>query len=222
MRWMPTTIDPAKPKLYLDLVPQTSWCSNLRSALPKADWDVLRKAAYRYANWNCLICGGRGPKHPLDAHERWHYRDGVQKLIGIDGICPACHGVCHFGFSCVQGKEYEAYGHLMKVNYWTHAKAQEHVDASFDEWEQRSESRWRLDVSLLKEMQVPLSPEGEKMLVHDSGFWTFADALESERTIAESLRKAEEKRAQMKRNATASTPQPRKKLYTPPVQLNLF
>ena len=177
MRWIPTPLDPAKPKLYLDLVPRTSWCSNLRSALPRADWDVLRKAAYKHANWNCLICGGRGPTHPLDAHERWHYADGVQKLIGIDGICPACHGVCHYGFSCTQDREYETFMHLRKVNRWSDDEAVAHVQQSFDEWDERSRQRWQLDVSLLKDMQVPLSPEGDEMLVHNGEFWTFADVL---------------------------------------------
>jgi hypothetical protein len=175
MQWIATPIDPAKPKLYIDLVPQTSWCSNLRTALPKEDWDILRKAAYRYANWKCLICGGRGPNHPLDAHERWNYANGVQKLAGIDGICPACHQVCHFGFARVSGKEKEAFAHLIKINKFSEMQAKNHIDASFVEWEKRSKREWQLDVSFLKEIKAQLSADSEKKIIFNGKIWTFSN-----------------------------------------------
>jgi hypothetical protein len=86
---------PDAPRLSIELVPATSWFDNLRSLLPPAEWDALRKATSQAAGHRCEICGGRGPKWPVECHERWQYDDAthVQTLTGLIALCPECHRV---------------------------------------------------------------------------------------------------------------------------------
>lgn len=141
-----------QPKLLVELVPQTSWGSNLRSRLPKAEWDRFRKEAYRLANHKCEICGGVGPRWPVEAHEVWEYDDEthIQKLVRIEAICPNCHGVRHFGRSQAVGNGEVALRHLMATNGWSVKQAVEHVNKAFRVWEERSGQEWTLDLTWLE------------------------------------------------------------------------
>ena len=59
-----------KPKLEFDFIPEESWKFNLRHILSPAAWDVVRRDAYKQANYKCRICG-RGNCR-LEAHETAH------------------------------------------------------------------------------------------------------------------------------------------------------
>jgi len=61
--------------LTVELVPSSSWFSNVRSNVSKKTWDFLRKSTYKKANHRCEICGGRGDKWPVECHEVWDYDD---------------------------------------------------------------------------------------------------------------------------------------------------
>src|SRR5574337_1863360 len=90
-------------KLTIELVPQTSWMNNVRAVLTTKRWDILRGIVADQA-WNvCEICGGVGPKHPVECHEIWEYdeKNRTQKLAGMIALCPDCHMVKHFGFARV-------------------------------------------------------------------------------------------------------------------------
>ena len=58
-----------KPKLTIELVPSTSFYTNVRSILPKSEWDRLRKDSYKKAKFKCQICKesglDQGYKHAL-------------------------------------------------------------------------------------------------------------------------------------------------------------
>ncbi len=142
------------PKLTLELIPSSSWFDNLRSQLPKETWDTLRRASYRAARYRCQICGGKGPDHPVECHERWNFDhlNHVQKLEGLIALCPACHAVKHFGLACLRGEQDAAEKHLMKVNHWTRAQMLEHVAQSFATWEEYSTLEWSLDLSWLESL----------------------------------------------------------------------
>lgn len=144
----------SKAKLAVNMIPSTSFFQNLRTHLPKADWDRIRRWAYKRAGYVCEICGGRGPKWPVECHELWEYDSatGLQKLTGLIALCPACHGVQHMGFSQLQGRGAEAEAHLRKVNGWTEEQTQEHLKEAWKIWEQRSQRKWELDLSYLKEI----------------------------------------------------------------------
>ena len=74
-------------KLTIELVPSTSWGNNLRSEanLSKDRWDTLRRQSYRKAGYRCEICSEKGPTHPVECHEIWHYDDETktQTLKGL-------------------------------------------------------------------------------------------------------------------------------------------
>ena len=53
--------------LFVDLIPQSCWFTNVRSCVAPADWHRLRKMVYRRAGQQCEICGS---KVRLEAHER--------------------------------------------------------------------------------------------------------------------------------------------------------
>lgn len=142
-----------KPRLTVELVPQTCWFSNVRDHVPQATWDMLRRQTYKKANYRCSICGGRGPKWPVECHEIWHYDDcnHIQKLIGLTALCPACHEVKHIGLAGLRGRVEQACQHLAKVNGWTKIQAKEYLQQVGEVWLERSQHQWRLDLSWLSE-----------------------------------------------------------------------
>lgn len=148
-----------KLKLQPELVPNTAWCKNLRSDLPKSQWDKLRRAAYAKAGHKCEICGGVGKRHPVECHEVWEYDDekGIQKLKKVEAICPACHEVKHIGLAGVRGRHNQAIAHMCKVNKIDTAKADKIVLGAMQQWSMRSERQWECDKTLLDKILEELS-----------------------------------------------------------------
>ena len=146
--------------LTLDLVPSSTWYDNLRSRIKPAEWDRLRKATYAAAGHRCEVCGGKGHKWPVEAHEIWDYDEvtRVQRLAGLVALCPSCHEVKHFGRAQTVGRGPAALAHLMKVNRWTGGQAGAHIDESFGVWERRSSINWTLDLSWLDRPEPKSAP----------------------------------------------------------------
>ncbi len=140
-----------KYKLNFELVPDSCWCSNLRSALPKEAWDVIRKKAYARAGGRCMICGA--PTTRLEAHEQWRYDDGrcVQSLENIVAVCRPCHEVIHIGRTSLMGREKEASEHFIKVNGCSYADYRKALGEANAVHRERSKKEWQLDVAKLKE-----------------------------------------------------------------------
>jgi len=99
-------------------IPPETHGRNLRSLLPQEDWDLLRTDCYRSANYICEICGGKGPKHPVECHEEWELilETKTQKLVKLMALCPNCHLVKHIGRAERIGKFEKAARHFLKVN----------------------------------------------------------------------------------------------------------
>ena len=146
-------------KLTIELVPQSSWMNNVRAVLSKKQWDYLRSQVSSKAYDVCEICGGVGPKHPVECHEIWKYNEktGIQKLEGMIALCPDCHSVKHFGFARISGKEEQALKHFMKVNGLKKKEAEKVILAAFELWTKRSTLEWKLDLSVLKEYGIDIS-----------------------------------------------------------------
>jgi hypothetical protein len=136
------------PKLTIELVPSSCWFLNVRSSVNPKDWDKIRKLYAKAADNKCQICGGRGPKWPVECHDK------IQKLAGMISLCPKCHEVKHFGFARVKGREKVAINHLAKINQWSEAVAKQYVIDSFRIWERRSKTPWTLDISFLQTLGV--------------------------------------------------------------------
>lgn len=140
-------------KLTIELVPKTSWFTNLRSELSKEQWDKIRNECYRKAKHKCEVCGGRGSTHPVECHEIWHYDDKrkIQRLDGVVALCPMCHACKHIGLSINRGMEHECCAHLMRVNKLkTLQEAESMIDAAFETWDKRSRQSWTLDISIVE------------------------------------------------------------------------
>ena len=76
--------------LFVDLVPDSCWFTNVRSCVSKRDWDRLRTMIYRRAGHRCEICGaGREPAAQvwLEAHERWSYEFATRTQHLVRLIC---------------------------------------------------------------------------------------------------------------------------------------
>ena len=143
-------------KLTIELVPKGKLGANLRSELPKAEWDKLRTATYAAAGYRCEVCGGKGPKWPVECHERWEYNEEtkVQHLIGLIALCPSCHEVKHIGRAGAVGRGKQAMQHLMKVNRWSLQEASDYINDAFETWNRRSREEWSLDLSWLQQNEV--------------------------------------------------------------------
>ena len=143
-------------KIHIDLVPKNCWFSNVRSQVSVADWDWLRRQAYKAAGHKCEVCGAKGR---LEAHEIWHYDDKklIQKLHGITAVCKQCHELYHLGFTATQGKLPQALKRLAKVNSWTTEETKQYVDIVFEIWMDRSRKNWTLDLKLLDDCDIKYS-----------------------------------------------------------------
>ena len=139
------------PRLTIELVPKTCWFSNVRDRVSRQDWDRIRSQVYEHANHRCEVCGGRGSRHPVECHEVWEYDDasGIQRLVRMVALCPACHEVKHIGLAGIKGRGDLACAHLAKVNGWAPEVATQCVEDAFATWHTRSGRAWALDVSAL-------------------------------------------------------------------------
>ena len=136
-------------RLSIELVPRGAWFRNLRSLLPVEQWNSLRKATYRRVGYRCEICLGKGTRHPVECHEKWEYDDKhhIAKLIGLYGLCPACHECKHIGLAQVKGRLHQARKHLADVNGVSEDEAAMMIYDAFQVWERRSEHDWDVDIS---------------------------------------------------------------------------
>lgn len=151
-------------KLEIELIPSSCWFSNVRSAVTKAQWDAIRHQVYSKYYDVCEICGGVGPNHPVEAHEIWHYDDIklIQKLIGMIALCPNCHATKHFGLSQIQGRGDLVLKHFMKINKVTQKQANKYINKIFKLWEARSQKKWHLDITHLKEYGIDITKIKDK------------------------------------------------------------
>lgn len=156
-------------KLTIELVPRTAWYKNLRSELSKSDWDKLRKDTYAKAGNVCEVCGGTGPKWPVECHEIWDYNEdsNIQTLKGLVALCPDCHQVKHIGFAQMQGHYTTARDHLSEVNGISINEAEEYINACFDVWEERSLKKWTLNKEWLQEDHSPPNASSTTLVEDD-------------------------------------------------------
>jgi hypothetical protein len=140
-----------KPKLTVELVPASSWYSNVRSNVSQEEWDRIRKKIYKNASYVCEICGGEGPKWPVECHEVWKYneRTRVQKLERMIALCPSCHEVKHIGLARIRGRMDAAIIHMVSVNKCSIKDAKEYISNAFSIWDKRSQIDWELDLTNL-------------------------------------------------------------------------
>jgi hypothetical protein len=148
--------------LFVDLVPQSCWFTNVRSGVAATDWDRVRRTVYRRAGDRCEACGrARDPQAGvrMEAHERWYFDDArrVQVLRRLICLCNGCHGTTHFGLANIQGRSAEALDHLITVTGLSRGLAEAHIDEAFAVWQERSARTWDLDLSILTGAGIALA-----------------------------------------------------------------
>lgn len=142
-------------KLTSELVPSTSWYNNVRTNVTEAQWDLLRGKCYREAQFKCQICGdvgqNQGVYHTVEAHELWEYDDinKTQTLTGLMALCPYCHKAKHPGLANIKGETHIVIRQLMKVNDMREDEADDYLDDCFEQWEERSEHDWELNIEFI-------------------------------------------------------------------------
>ena len=153
------------PGLFVDLIPSTSWFTNVRAAVDRRDWERLRQMVYRRAGFRCEACGCHRDTPAglhMEAHERFSYNlaTGVQKLRRLVCLCTACHGTTHFGLAQISGEGDAAIGHLQFVTGMTYRQARRHIAEAFSLWDVRNGTRWQLDLSVISDAGISLREEG--------------------------------------------------------------
>lgn len=145
--------------LDIELVPSTAFYKNLRDVLSSSDWDKLRRASYRKANYRCEICNGVGKNHPVECHEIWEYNDKkrIQKLKGLISLCPSCHEVKHIGLAYIRNRGLIAKDHFKKINNLQDYEASQFIDKAFKKHKKRSQYHWTLDLSWLKDKSIEIN-----------------------------------------------------------------
>jgi hypothetical protein len=144
-------------KLTIELVPSTSWYSNVRSNVTKSEWDTIRKKSYDLADNKCEICGStglkQGYKHRVECHEVWHYNDllEIQTLTRLISLCPNCHKSKHVGLARIKNQEHIVINQLSTINNISTTEAINYINESFNIWQQRSSKNWELDITYLDE-----------------------------------------------------------------------
>ncbi len=141
------------PKLSIELVPKTSWYSNVRSNVSQKEWDIIRKKVYELAGNKCEICGGQGKKNTVECHEIWEYDDDthIQKLKGFIALCHKCHQVKHIGLAIKKGFVQEVVDHLCKVNSWSIEQAKKYISSYWDIWKRRNKYKWEIEIDYIKD-----------------------------------------------------------------------
>jgi hypothetical protein len=133
----------------------------VRDHVNKADWGTLRKATYQNADHVCEICGGRGPKWPIECHEIWQYDDEslTQTLKGLIALCPSCHETKHIGLAGLRGRGEIAEVHLAKVNGWTEEQSETYLKLVWAIWTERSKHQWKLNFTWLEQFGIHIEPK---------------------------------------------------------------
>lgn len=158
-----------KLKLPIELVPRTSWFTNLRSLMTASQWDVVKRDCYKKAGHRCEVCGGKGHKHPVEAHEIWEYDDEAhtQTLTGTIALCPPCHQVKHMGLQMKKGVAHfeRAATHFMIVNDLSIEIAETLIFNAFAQHNVRSQHDWIVDVSWVEREYPQLFSHNKLQLV---------------------------------------------------------
>lgn len=171
-----------KKLLLVEAVSRSSWGRNLKQLLSASEWDRVRKAAYKAARYRCMICGDRGPEWPVECHEEWAWDDlaGVQKLVRMIALCPACHAAKHRDAWRRRGNEAECREHIAQVNGWTPAQVSAHLAESKALADRRSKREWIVDASVLAAHGVDLEALAAHGPAEAEGYRGQEDDIEDE------------------------------------------
>jgi hypothetical protein len=141
--------------LFGDLIPYSSWASNLSRLLTRSSWDRIRRPIIEASGHRCEICGAKESGKEIDCHEQWEYHEpifagkrGIQKLVGLWVMCADCHATMHLTRSN-SGRGSDALERLRRIGRMSEREVQAYRAFVFDRLDKRSKVNWVLDVSSL-------------------------------------------------------------------------
>ena len=140
-----------------DFVPEATHGMSLFHICEVTCWDSIRTSVFATRGNRCEICGIDGV---LECHEVWGYSVldktngrgqslGIQRLLNLWSLCPACHKMFHLGLASVQGLFEEAADRLALVNRWSLAQLESYVAWQIALREYRADVMWTLDLSFI-------------------------------------------------------------------------
>jgi hypothetical protein len=137
-------------KLYIDMIPKTSYFKNVRHLFTDCDWNLIRHHIYERVDYKCECCGKRKNKY-LEAHERWdfNYDTQTQKLVRIIALCKMCHSATHYGHSKRTKNIDKINQHIKKINDFDDLDLDNHIKEAYDTWKKRNTVKWNLDFSII-------------------------------------------------------------------------
>ena len=145
----------------------------MRVILPRPRWEALSRRTAERAERLCEVCRqpslyGSKTRNP-DCHELWAFEDAdgvaTQRLVGVVGLCGACHETQHSGLAEVNGRGRFVVETLRRVNGWTADEAEADIEESVKRWGQLTRTEWALDLRILDGW---LTLEGSSSLVFDA------------------------------------------------------
>lgn len=147
-------VDLSPPHLLPAMIPESMWGVNLRTLLPRSQWDTLRRECYRRASFTCEVCGA--VESEMHCNEQWVFirpelpsEVGIQRLVRLACLCLRCHMAKHLGFASAKGKLEEALDHLTWVNGWSREESYRCYHKVAREWEDNNFFSWHLELSYL-------------------------------------------------------------------------
>lgn len=158
--------------LFVDLIPKTSFYRNARSFFSAKDWHKIRFYVYSRVNFICECCGKNTLQSSrIEAHERWEYdlTSKTQKLVRIVALCTECHLSTHICFAGIIGKGKEAREHLKNVRNFTDEELNKHITKSIKLFQERSDIKWKLDLSLLSSNGFKIKTLTQTKKVNEKG-----------------------------------------------------
>lgn len=148
-------------RLSFELLPKSGFHKSLRSYFEEHarldEWTVLKRRIYDREGRTCWICGDT---RKLKAHAFWDFRGGKQILVGVHHLCDLCHKVKHMRFwASGRGqklleqeglKTSDLMDHFFIVNECTIEEFEQHREDVFEEYKERCQEEWKLDLSWLE------------------------------------------------------------------------
>ena len=137
-------------KLFIDMIPKTSYFKNVRNLFTDTDWNLIRHHIYERVEYKCECCGKKKNKY-LEAHERWdfNFETNTQKLVRIIALCKMCHASTHYGHSKRTKNIDKINEHIKKINNFDDKQLDEHIKEAYDIWKKRNKINWKLDFSII-------------------------------------------------------------------------
>ena len=126
-------------------VPKPLWHRNANRKLGR-EWERIRRDVFREQGPDCRACLST-PKE-LECDEEWMYDDhrNCARLVGFRMLCKPCHAAKHFLRSEREGLGPDCLRHIARVNKWDKVTTLEHVQAEMRLWNERSRSKWTVEV----------------------------------------------------------------------------